>query len=158
MHDWMEIYEAVSGPVAKYSIYNLAGIKADQLGRLEDAGISLMDEIPAGFSLTDRQERQITAIKTGQRAIDHTAIKSVLDEVNYPLYFLDYETFSDVVPVFDGTRPYQQVPFQYSLHIRRAPGAELEHLVYLHEENSNPVPALLDRLQKDLGNTGNVVV
>lgn len=158
MIDWMAIYEAVDGPVAKYSIYKLAGVKANQLGKLEDAGVSSMNEIPDGFSLTERQERQITAIKTGLRAIDHTAIKSFLDEVDYPLYFLDYETFSDVVPVFDGTRPYQQVPFQYSLHIRRAPGAELEHREYLHEENSNPVPALLDRLQKDLGNTGNVVV
>ncbi|MGI9425124.1 MAG: DUF2779 domain-containing protein [Hyphomicrobiaceae bacterium] len=158
MDEWMEIYEAVNGPLEKYSIYNLAGIRAEQVGRLEDAGVETLSDIPDDFSLTGRQERQLAAIKSGRRAVDGAAIKSFLGAVEYPLYFLDYETFSDVVPVVDGTRPYQHVPFQYSLHIRRTPGSELEHRAYLHEENTNPVPALLAQLVQDLGDTGSVIV
>ena len=158
MGDWMEIFEAVHGPVEKYSIYNLASIKAEQVGELEDAGVSAMIDIPEFFDMTNGQERQVAALKSGQRTLDLPAIRSFLGEVRYPLYFLDYETFSDVVPVFDGTRPYQQVPFQYSLHIRNAPGAVLEHREYLHEQNSNPVPDLLAQLQQDLGNSGSVIV
>ena len=156
--DWMEIFEAINGPVEAYSIYHLAGIKAGQVGTLEDAGVRSLADIPDDFLLTDRQKRQVRAVKTNARAIDVPAIRSFLETVRYPLYFLDYETYSDVVPVFDGTRPYQQVPFQYSLHIRRAPGAELEHREYLHEENSNPVPSLLARLVEDIGDTGSVIV
>ena len=158
MADWMDIFEAVNGPVEKYSIYNLASIKAEQVGELEDAGVTAMADIPEGFDLSNGQARQVAALKSGQRSIDLPAIQSFLGEVQYPLYFLDYETFSDVVPVFDGTRPYQQVPFQYSLHMRNAPGAALEHREYLHEQNSNPVPDLLAQLQQDLGDTGSVIV
>lgn len=158
MVDWMEIFEAINGPAEPDSIYNLASIKAEQVGSLKDAGVRSLADIPDDFALTNRQERQVTAVKTNSRAIDVPAIRSFLETVRYPLYFLDYETFSDVVPVFDGTRPYQQVPFQYSLHIRRAPGAALEHREYLHEENTNPVPSLLARLVEDIGDTGTVIV
>src|SRR5690606_31235128 len=50
-------------------------------------------------------------------AIDKRQISEFLDKLNYPLYFLDYETMQGLVPYFDGQRPYQQIPFQYSLHI-----------------------------------------
>ena len=158
MDDWLEVLEAVSGPLAPDSIYNLSGIKPAQVGKLEDSGVRSLRDITHDFALTDRQSRQVRAAKTGERTIDVAAIRSFLGAVRYPLYFLDYETFSDVVPAFDGTRPYQQVPFQYSLHIRHAPGAELEHREYLHEEKTNPVPALLANLTQELGDTGSVIV
>ena len=158
MSDWLEIFEGLAKPFEKYSIYNLASIKAEQVGTLEDAGAVSITDIPDDLELTERQERQVTAVKTGQRAINSDAIGSFLGAVEYPLYFLDYETFSDVIPAFDGIRPYQQVPFQYSLHIRRGPNEELEHREFLHEENSNPVPALLAQLVQDIGDKGSVIV
>ncbi len=158
MSDWLEIFEGLGEPFEKYSFYRLASIKAEQVGILEDAEAVSIADIPTNLALTERQERQVTAVKSGRRAIDGDAIASFIGAVKYPIYFLDYETFSDVIPAFDGIRPYQQVPFQYSLHIRRAPGAELEHYEYLHEENSNPVPSLLAQLVKDIGDTGSVIV
>ena len=158
MSEWLDVFAAVSEPIDKYSIYNLASIKAEQVGALEDGGVEVLGDIPDDFALTDRQKRQVTAVKTGRRAIDAGEINSFIGAAQYPLYFLDYETFSDVIPAFDGIRPYQQVPFQYSLHIRRAPGAELEHRDYLHEDNTNPVPSLLAKLVEDIGGTGSVIV
>ena len=151
MSDWLEIFEGLGEPFEKYSIYNLASIQAEQVGTLEDAGAGSLADIPDDLELTERQARRVTAVKTGQRAINSDAIGSFLGSVQYPLYFLDYETFSDVIPAFDGIRPYQQVPFQYSLHIRRGPGEELEHRDFLHEEHSNPVPSLLAQLVQDIG-------
>lgn len=58
--------------------------------------------------------------------IDYEKVTSFVDGLQYPLYFLDYETMSGLVPYFDGHRPYQQVPTQYSLHILRSPDAEQE--------------------------------
>ena len=158
LNNWMEVFEAVNGATAENSVHHLISVKPEQLGKFEDAGIKSIDEIPDNFDLTERQRRQVTATKSGQRKIDHTAIKSFLSQVQYPIYFLDYETLSDVVPPFDGTRPYQQVPFQYSLHIQREPGADLEHREYLHEEKSNPVPPLLEQLQRDIGDKGSGIV
>ena len=158
LDDWFDVLKRLKGDWPKTSVYNLAGVKPDQLGQFEDGGISLMEQIPADFRLADRQARQVAVTKSGERVVDQSAIRSFLSDLEYPLYFLDYETFADVVPVFDGMRPYQQVPFQYSLHIKRAPDAQLEHGEYLHEANTNPVPTLLARLREDLGDTGSVIV
>lgn len=62
-----------------------------------------------------------------------------------------------LVPYFDGQRPYQQVPFQYSLHIIREPGGEVEHTEYLHRDNSNPAPQVAEHLVSDLGETGSII-
>jgi hypothetical protein len=90
--------------------------------------------------------------------IQHDQIKQFLGELKYPLYFLDYETLMSLVPYFDGHRPYQQVPFQYSLHILKTPDAELEWYEYLHRDNSDPARPLTEQLIKDIGDVGTVLV
>jgi hypothetical protein len=90
--------------------------------------------------------------------IQQDKIKQFLDELKYPLYFLDYETLMSLVPYFDGQRPYQQVPFQYSLHILQTPDTELEQREYLHRDNSDPARPLTEQLIKDIGDAGTVLV
>lgn len=89
--------------------------------------------------------------------INKAEIERFLGELQYPLYFFDYETMQGLVPYFDGQRPYQQVPFQYSLHIIHEPGGEVEHREYLHKDNTNPVPALAKQLVEDMGDAGSIV-
>ena len=90
--------------------------------------------------------------------VNKEVIKDFLGQLKYPLYFLDYETMSGLIPYFDGHRPYQQVPMQYSLHILRSPDAELEHREFLHGENSDPSRPLVERLIGDIGTEGSVIV
>ena len=90
--------------------------------------------------------------------IQHDKVTDFLDQLKYPLYFLDYETLMSLVPYFDGHRPYQQVPFQYSLHILQSPDAELEWKEYLHRDNSDPARPLVEQLIKDIGDSGTVLV
>lgn len=80
-----------------------------------------------------------------------------LNELEYPLYFLDYETMAAVVPYFDGHRPYQQVPSQYSLHILDSPDAELRQKEYLHRENTDPSLPITQHLVEDIGNKGSII-
>jgi hypothetical protein len=90
--------------------------------------------------------------------IQQSEIKQFLSGLKYPLYFLDYETLMGLVPYFDGQRPYQQVPFQYSLHVLQSPDAELEQREYLHRDNSDPARPLTEQLIKDIGDNGTVLV
>jgi hypothetical protein len=62
-----------------------------------------------------------------------------------------------LVPYFDGQRPYQQVPFQYSLHIIHEPGGEVEHKEYLHKDNTNPALDLAKQLIEDMGESGSII-
>ena len=82
--------------------------------------------------------------------IDRKAVAKFLDGLSFPLYSLDFETFQPAVPPFDGVRPYQQIPTQYSLHVLREPGAELEHHEFLAEAGKDPCRAVAERLVADI--------
>ncbi len=81
---------------------------------------------------------------------DRDAIRAFLDTLSYPLYFLDFETMQLPVPKYVGTRPYQQVPFQYSLHYIEKEGGELKHKEFLAESGPDPRRALAERLCADI--------
>jgi len=155
--DWMAIYKTLKANSDPYSIYNLSYPTAEQIGKLEDAGITQIAGIPEALALRPKQLTQIQTTKTNQRIIDAEQIKAFLASFQYPLYFFDYETFSAVIPQFDGGSPYSDYPFQYSLHVLDSPEAELRHLEYLHDSQSNPMPELLKQLQHDIGTTGTVL-
>src|SRR5690606_13293816 len=89
--------------------------------------------------------------------VDKEKINEFLGSFQYPLYFFDYETMSSIIPTFDGMSPYKDYPFQYSLHILRSPTSEVEHHEYLHADNSNPMPGLLNQLKQDIDGGGTVL-
>ena len=158
LNDWMEIYKLLGNTVDKYSIYNLIAPGVKRIGQLEDLGIAFIKDIPDAFNLTPKQQAQVIATKRGEQIINKENIGVFLENLKYPLYFLDYETAMSFAPLYDGNKPYQQIPFQYSLHSIEKPGGELKHAEYLHRDSSNPVPNLLHKLKQDLGDVGNVIV
>lgn len=94
----------------------------------------------------------------GQLEIDKTAIKEFINEFKYPLFYFDFETVAHPVPVYDESRPYQQVPFQYSLHVQRKMDSELEHLAFLGDGENDPREALIKDLLKHLKTRGTILV
>lgn len=156
--EWLSIYKSLYTDLDPHSIYHLATLKPQLVGELEDLGITHIKDIPDHVKLSEKQQRQVHVTRTNQRLIEHTKIRDFIQTIQYPLYFLDYETLSSVIPSFDGIRPYQQVPFQYSLHILENPEAELQHKEYLHTENTHPGLPLLQRLKEDIGDKGTVLV
>ena len=87
----------------------------------------------------------------GKEHIDKAGIRSFLDTLSYPLYFLDFETMMYAVPEYDQTKPYQQVTFQYSLHIQENASAPYIHREYLApSDGCNPMPVLAEKLCKDI--------
>lgn len=155
--EWMDIYKSLVPDMDPYSIYFLSYPTSEQIGKLEDDGVTLISDIPEKLALRPKQLMQIQATKKNERFVDKDKIKMFLDTFEYPIYFLDYETFSDVIPRFDGCKPYEDYPFQYSLHILDSSNASLRHEEYLHRENSNPVPNLLNKMKKDIGNSGTIL-
>ncbi|MFT5029853.1 MAG: hypothetical protein ACI9VS_002299 [Candidatus Binatia bacterium] len=124
---------------------------------LFDDGVYGIADIGDAVTLNDKQEIQRAAIESGQPHVDKPAIKGFLDRLTYPLYFLDFETFSTAVPMLDGVRPYQQVPFQFSLHIQQESGGELEAHGFLAEGTGDPRPEFMSQLKSVLGRKGDVI-
>ena len=154
--EWLEILAMIKPP-DPYSIYNLSFPTPKQLGELEDLGITTISEVPEDLALRPKQAAQIHTTKTNHRLFEPEKIREYLHGFEYPLYFFDYETLSSIIPPFDGLSPYHDYPFQYSLHVIEKPGGEVKHLEYLHKENNNPVPELLNQLQHDIGETGTII-
>ena len=126
--------------------------------RLRQAGVVSLKDIPDHVDLTDRQAIQRKVALTGQPHIDRKALASFIKRLKYPVSYLDFETFNTAIPLFDGLRPYQQVPFQFSLHRQPAPGAKPEHHGFLAEGRGDPRPEFLNRLRDCIGDKGSVVV
>jgi len=126
--------------------------------RLLGDGILRLKDIPEGIDLTDRQTIQRKVALTGQPHIDRKALASFLKRLKYPVGYLDFETYSTAIPLFDGLTPYQQVPFQYSLHSVTAPGAKPEHHAFLADGHGDPRPEFLNHLRDSIGDTGTVIV
>ena len=79
--------------------------------------------------------------------------------LKYPLYFLDYETYQVAIPEIDGTKPYQQLPFQYSLHFIKNEGAPIEHKEFLAEiDDKEFIKHFAEQLIKDIPDNGSVVI
>lgn len=155
--DWMEVYKTLH-PYGPDSIYNLAGLNPKLVADFNSKGYAKLSEIPVDSSLSEKQRMQLRAVKRGEPIIDKQKIAEFLHDWQYPLYFLDYETLGGVVPCFDGMKPYQQLPFQYSLHTLRTPDSPLEHHDYLHSSSDRPTRPLLEQLIKDIGESGTIAV
>jgi len=90
--------------------------------------------------------------------INANAIRAEFRKLEYPLHFFDYETYGVAIPPFDGMRPYQQIPFQYSLIVKDIPTSQVRHYEFLARKFENPIPELLARLKRDIGPKGSVIV
>lgn len=154
--EWIEIYKHLKNPKPG-SIFDLCQMDAKTLQNLQTNNITLMKDIPADFVLKPKQRLQVEALHQGRPTIHTDKIKEFLDSFTYPLYFFDYETLGSLVPYFDGLKPYQQLPFQYSLHILDSPDAELRHEEFLHRDSANPAKPLTEALISHIGDSGTVI-
>lgn len=145
--------------VPEYSVFNISRIGKKSLDLLIDSDIYNVHEVPDDIKLSIPQRNQINVAKSKEPIIDKRAIAELLKTLEFPLYFLDYETVSTAVPLYNGCTPFQQIPFQYSLHILREPNAELEHHDYLGRSGTEtPVEGLIKSLSEQIGETGSIIV
>jgi hypothetical protein len=145
--------------VPEYSVHDINRIGGSKKLFYDwiDRGIYKLDDIDNPEALKGAKKAQYEAYTTGRPLIDHEAIKESLDELVFPLYFFDYEGYSSAIPRFDGFGAYEQVPFQYSLHIMHESG-EVDHkeFLILEPEGDLTLP-LIERMREDFGDEGSVV-
>jgi len=110
------------------------------------------------IELTERQQIQKEALKSGDVHINKPEIDKFLKQIEYPAYYLDFETINPAIPLFNGMRPYQMLPFQFSLHIQHEPNGILEHHSFLAEAVDDPRPMFMSKLKELIGSTGSVIV
>lgn len=141
--------------IPKPSIYSLPRLSPTKRASLVSGGIFALDDIPADFQLSPTQRVVVDAATSGAPMIDHEAIRQFLSDLQFPLYFLDYETFASAVPALDRLRPHGHLPVQYSLHVLGRDD-KLTHHDYLERELRLP-DRLLVQLSDQIGEEGSIV-
>ena len=139
------------------SVFSLKGSGPNKFD-LYRQGIIRLEDIPRDI-LPQSQSIQLEGTLDKKNITNKAAVKKFLDTLWFPICFLDFETtFMVPIPMFDETRPYQQVPFQYSLHYLEKENAALQHFEYLAPVYADPRKELLEKLLKEIPEDACVLV
>lgn len=145
--------------VPLYSVFNVfsfQGTMAEEL--VSRTGSYDIHDIPEDAALKGTRSIEIRAHLAKTPHSDPAKLAAFLKKIEYPLYFVDYEAVQSAIPLYKGTRPYQQIPFQFSLHVQHNPGGPVRHFEFLHTERTDPREAFARELVSLCGNKGSVIV
>lgn len=129
------------------SVFDLTGNGVKKFDLYQKGIVKLEDALD---TLKGKQLQQAEATLNKKVTVEKDELRTFLARLQYPLCFLDFETFMSAVPPYDGLRPYQQVPFQYSMHFRKKPGGKLHHVEFLAQAGVDPRKEFLERLLEDI--------
>lgn len=151
-----EFWDHCTEKLPEFWVYGLSGIREDRLLELMESGIFDIRDVPGSFPLTDLQQRIKTCVINRQEYIS-PFLSGELNDVTFPVHFLDFETVSSAVPRYSGTRPYQAVPFQWSDHILQSDG-RLDHHEYLCNSDKDPREEFTETLISSLNLGGSIFI
>lgn len=140
----------------KKSIFIIPYLSPRMKRELLDSKIRDINDVPDELPLNPMQRKIVNAIQKNKPYLDKTKLKDFLNSFVFPIYFLDYETYPLAIPIYNNYKTYQQMVFQYSLHIVYDDGV-MEHKEYLETETGDPSRNLIKKLREDIGETGSVI-
>jgi hypothetical protein len=150
-----ELYAHCAPPAGKYPVLELGGSR-EKLFELLHAGYHDVRDVPEALLENDVQ-RRIWQQSRLEAPYVGAELRSLVGALAFPRYYLDFETIGPAVPIFAGTRPFEALPFQWSCHIEKKPGA-VEHAEFLDLGSAPPMRALAEQLLATLGSAGPIVV
>lgn len=139
-HCWRHIPEP--------SIFDIRGRGIDKWEQYRKGIVNLADVPLTGLNAAQRM--QVEYFLGKKEYADFGKVREFLGQLRYPLCFLDFETFGSGIPQYDGTRPYQQIPFQYSLHRIDSVGEKAQHFECLIGPGEDPRKEIAERLVNEI--------
>jgi len=152
-----EFYDRCNSPLPDDHVAHLPGLHGRRLADLLARGIARIGDLPDDVALGPRQELARRAVLVG-RPLFTDGLGKELAALDYPRAFMDFETLAPALPRFAGMRPYDGIPFQWSLHVVRAPGAAPEHHDFLPIDAGDPRRRFLETLAAAVSDRGPIVV
>ena len=151
-------YDYCRKHIPEDSIFDFSGMHLAKKYELYRNGVLRLDDVPEDYPLNKNNKLQLDVFRSGKPLIDKAAIKGFINDLKYPLYFMDFETFQPAVPLFDNSKPYQQIPFQYSVFLKKDKDSEAEHFEFLAEPGIDPRKKFIENLLKVMKGKGDILV
>ena len=123
--------------IPQNNVFDIHGMRIGTMFKYYQKGIIGFEDLVKQEGIRDNQRIQIECELNDNKIINRDKISNFIDNLNYPLYFLDFETFHPAIPPYKGVKPYQQIPFQYSLHYKQTQNDNLKHSEYLAKEGKD---------------------
>ena len=144
-------YQYCSKELPKPNVFDIASLQKRTAFKLYESGIVSFEDVLRTNSVKENYMIQVEhELSDCEPFIDHRFIKDFMDTLSYPLYFLDFETCQFAIPQYDNSKPFQQIPFQYSLHYIESEGDELKHTEFLAYPGKDPRRDLAEALCRDI--------
>jgi len=156
---WCDYWEYCTKALTKPNVFDLFKMDWVKKFKLYNEGKISFEDLQ-NEKLNEKFKEQIDfEINNLEPKIEVEKIKELMDSLKYPLYFIDFETYQLAIPEYEGTWPYQQLPFQYSLHIIEKEGAKIEHKEFLAQiDDKEFLRHFAERMIKDLPKNGSVII
>ena len=133
------------------NIFDIASLQNRSRFKLMKEGILSFEDVEAKNAVKPNYMLQVKhELHNQPDEINVDGIKAYMDTLSYPLYFLDFESFQPAIPLFDDSKPYEQIVFQYSLHYILEEGGELLHKEFLAYPGDDPRKAVAEHLVEDI--------
>lgn len=152
-----EFFDLCNPWYPEHHVRCLPRIGTQTIEELKALGVESICDIPEDVPLTKTQQHAATAVKSGKPFIA-PELAEELDDLKYPLCFMDFETIYPALPRFAGMAPYDHIPFQWSVHRQEEPAGPVQHFEYLAEDASDPRPVFTESLCKTVACAGSIVV
>jgi CRISPR/Cas system-associated exonuclease Cas4 (RecB family) len=151
-----EMFKNCTGKAIENHIFDLPRLGIHTFCGLRDLGIEKIEDIPDDFELSPLQKNVKNCIINNTRFVSEN-LKTELEKIVYPAYYLDFESITTALPLYDGVRPHGQIVTQFSLHKRTSPNAELEHFEFIADETKNCAREIATRLIEIFGAQGSIM-
>ena len=143
----------IDHPITEF--YQFQKNHLEDLGKL---GIEEIRDVPEDFRLSEiNKVIRRSVLKGKAQGRGRGELRDRIVSLSSPVYHLDFETINPAIPQFEGTRPYQQIPFMFSVHAESRSGS-LSHIDYLHEQSTDPRRSVAEQLIKKLGKLGSILM
>jgi len=142
--------------IPKPNVFNLYRLKKETKYQYYQNGLITYQQAKENIRLNKTQKLQVNTYLDKHTHVEIKKIQAFVCSVEFPISYFDFETFNEAIPKFDGQRPYQQMPFQYSLHIQEQSGA-ISHKEFLADEHYDPRKAIAEAMLADLPKTGSIM-
>lgn len=152
-----EFYDRCNPPIPENHISQLPRISTKVVIKLQELGVSTIGDIPDDYPLNERLRRACTSVQTGQPWFS-AELPERLNQLQYPLHFMDFETINPAIPRFAGMHPYDHIPFQWSVHVQNSPAEAPQHHEFLAADISDPRREFIRTVCDVLGQHGSIVV
>jgi len=159
---WGKLAEPIPHLSEMYHVGTIGGNKEPIVNFLIKEGKTSLFDISEDFlrnskgEIGPRNERQLIQLLNTKNNTEwfSESLKTELNQWQYPLYFIDFETSTNAIPFHSGMRPYEMIAFQWSCHIAESPNTEPKHLEWINMDYDFPNFKFAESLMEAIGNNG----